>query len=152
MPGLLIPNPFNAKHGADFAAPANHTGVELELLVLPPDPEARIADADAARADVASFSRDITPHHANQFLAAPPQAPALQGRQVFNAVRPQPWFASVPPRGVRPPGRGGRAHGADGGEPADTLVSARLPHPAAARGLDLGPCPLPVARPARCGR
>ncbi|MEO8442412.1 MAG: D-2-hydroxyacid dehydrogenase [Betaproteobacteria bacterium] len=101
MPGLLISHRFNAQHGAAFAAAAKHTGVDLELLVLPPDPEARIADADAARADVAYFSSDIIPHHAKQFFSATRKAPALQWMQVFNAGVDHPVFASVLERGVR---------------------------------------------------
>jgi phosphoglycerate dehydrogenase-like enzyme len=101
VPGLLVSHQFNAKHGADFAAAAKRNGVDLELLVLPPDPEARIADADAARADIAYFSSDIVPTFAKQFFSATRKAPALKWMQVFNAGVDHPVFASVLARGVR---------------------------------------------------
>jgi phosphoglycerate dehydrogenase-like enzyme len=71
------------------------------LLVLPPDPEARVADTDAARADIAYFSSDIFPNFAKQFFSATRKAPALKWMQVFNAGVDHPVFASVIERGVR---------------------------------------------------
>ena len=101
MPGLLVSNQFNARYGADFVAAGKRDGVAIELLVLPPDPEARIADTDAARARVAYFSSDIFPHHTKQFFSATRKAPALEWMQVFNAGVDHPVFASVVERGVR---------------------------------------------------
>ena len=101
MPGLLVSHQFNAKHGTAFVAGAQTSGIDIELLVLPPDPEARIADADAARADIAYFSSDIFPNFARQFFSATRKAPALKWMQVFNAGVDHPVFASVIERGVR---------------------------------------------------
>jgi phosphoglycerate dehydrogenase-like enzyme len=101
VPGLLVSHQFNEKHGADFVAAAKSNGVDLELLVLPPDPEARIADADAARADIAYFSSDIVPTFAKQFFSATRKAPVLKWMQVFNAGVDHPVFTSVLERGVR---------------------------------------------------
>ena len=101
MTGLLVSHHFNAKHGADFVAAACRVGVDIELLVLPPAPEARIADTTAARAAVAYFSGDIFPRFAKQFFSATRKAPALKWMQVFNAGVDHPVFASVLERGVR---------------------------------------------------
>jgi len=99
--GLLVSHRFNAKYGADFVAAAKNNSVDVELLVLPADPEARIADADAARASVAYFSSDIFPSHTKQFFSATRKATALKWMQVFNAGVDHPVFASVLERGVR---------------------------------------------------
>ena len=101
MTGLIVSHQFNARHGADFVAAAHRGGVELDLIVLPPDPEARVADELAARADIAYFSSDIVPQFAKQFFSATRKAPALKWMQVFNAGVDHPVFASVLERGVR---------------------------------------------------
>ena len=101
MTGLLVSHQFNAKYGNDVAAAAKNSGVGLELLVLPPDPEARITDEAAARAQIAYFSSDIFPRYTKQFFSATRKAPALQWMQVFNAGVDHPVFASVLERGVR---------------------------------------------------
>ena len=97
----IVSHQFNARYGRDFAAAAQRGGVELDLIVLPPDPEARVADALAARADIAYFSSDIVPTFAKQFFSATRKAPALKWMQVFNAGVDHPVFASVLERGVR---------------------------------------------------
>ena len=101
MPGLLVSHQFNARYGTDFVAAGKRNSVDIELLVLPPDPEARIAEAAAARAEIAYFSSDIIPLHTKQFFSATRKSPALKWMQVFNAGVDHPVFASVLERGVR---------------------------------------------------
>ncbi len=101
MPGLLVSHRFNAEFGDEFAAAARRDGIELELLVLPPDPEARIADTAAARAEIAYFSNDVFPDFSKQFFSATRKAPGLKWLQVFNAGVDHPVFASILERGVR---------------------------------------------------
>ncbi len=101
MPALLVSHHFNAKFGGDFAAAARRDGIDVELLALPQDPEARIDDALAARAEVAYFSSDLFPQFAKQFFSATRKAPGLKWMQVFNAGVDHPVFASVLERGVR---------------------------------------------------
>ena len=101
MTGLLVSNYVYTRCGEDFAAAAKHDGIELELLVLPPDAEGRIDDAAAARADVAYYSHDIFPKFAKQFFSATRKAPNLKWMQVFNAGVDHPIFASMIERGVR---------------------------------------------------
>jgi phosphoglycerate dehydrogenase-like enzyme len=99
--GVLVSHQFNATFGKDFVAAARRDGVDVDLLVLPPDPEARIADADSARADIAYFSSDLFPQFSKQFFSATRKAPGLKWMQVFNAGVDHPVFASVLERGVR---------------------------------------------------
>jgi phosphoglycerate dehydrogenase-like enzyme len=99
--GLIVSHRFNAKYGKDFVAAARRDGIDLDLLVLPPDAEARIDDAAAARADIAYFSNDLFPQFTKQFFSATRKAPALKWMQVFNAGVDHPVFASVLERGVR---------------------------------------------------
>ena len=61
MPALLVSHVFNAKFGSDFVAAAKRNGIDVELLALPPAPDARIDDSLAARAEVAYFSSDLFP-------------------------------------------------------------------------------------------
>lgn len=101
MTGLLISHRFNTTFGKDFAAAFQNEDIELELLVLPPSPEARIDDALAARAEAAYYSNDMFPEFGRQFFSALQKAPGLQWMQVFNAGVDHPVFASMLKRGVR---------------------------------------------------
>ena len=101
MTGLLVSHRFHAKFGHDFVSAAKRTGIDVELLALPPDPEARIDETVAARAQVAYFSSDIFPQFTKQFFSATRKAAGLQWLQVFNAGVDHPVFASVMERGVR---------------------------------------------------
>ena len=98
---VLVSHRCNARFGADFAAAAARDGVDLELLVLPMDPAARIDDAVAARAEAAYFSGDVFPEFSKQFFSATRKASGLRWLQVFNAGVDHPVFASVLERGVR---------------------------------------------------
>jgi phosphoglycerate dehydrogenase-like enzyme len=99
--GLLVSHHFNARFGNDVVAAARRDGIELDLLVLPPAAEARIADADAARAEIAFFSSDVFPEFAKPFFSAARKAPKLKWLHVFNAGVDHPVFASILERGVR---------------------------------------------------
>ena len=101
MTGLLVSHQFNAKYGEDVVAAAKRDGIDIDLLVLPPDSEARIDDAAVVRAEIAYFSSDLFPQFAKQFFSATRKAPALKWMQVFNAGGDHPVFASVLERGVR---------------------------------------------------
>lgn len=101
MTGVIVSHHFNTRFGRDFAAAARNAGLDIEWLVLPEDPEARIADADAARAQVAYFSGDVFPKFGKQFFSATRKATDLKWMQVFNAGVDHPVFATVIERGVR---------------------------------------------------
>ena len=98
---VLVSHRCNARFGADFAAAAARDGFDLELLVLPDNPEARIDDAIAARAEAAYFSGDVYPVFPKQFFSATRKAPGLKWLQVFNAGVDHPVFATILERGVR---------------------------------------------------
>ena len=101
MTGLLVSHHFNARFGSDVTAAARRDGIELDLLVLPSDPELRLADADAARAEVALFSSDVFPGFSKPFFSATRKATELKWLHVFNAGVDHPVFASILERGVR---------------------------------------------------
>ncbi len=101
MTGLLVSHRFNERFGKDILANARRDGVDIEFLVLPSDPEGRIDDASAARAEAAYFSGDVCPGHSKEFFSATRKAPNLRWLHVFNAGVDHPVFASVLERGVR---------------------------------------------------
>ena len=101
MTVLLVSHRCNAAYGADLAAAAARANLKLELLVLPADPEARLADEDCARIDLAYFSDDVFPECSRQFFSALRKAPALKWLHVFNAGVDHPIYAEMLARGVR---------------------------------------------------
>lgn len=101
MTTLLVSHRFRGEHGDAFVAAARARGVALELVALPADPEARLADADAARAEIAYFSSDVFPQYGKPFFSATRKAADLKWLHVFNAGVDHPVFASILERGVR---------------------------------------------------
>jgi len=101
MTTLLISHRCHADHGADIVAAAARAGLELELLALPAGREARLADTDCARIDLAYFSEDVFPEFSRQFFSALRKAPGLKWLHVFNAGVDHPIYAEMLARGVR---------------------------------------------------
>lgn len=101
MTVLLVSHRLFADRGNDIAAHARRLGLALELVALPADPEARLADADCARLDIAFFSGDVFPAHSRQFFSTVRKAPALQWLHVFNAGVDHPIYTEMLQRGVR---------------------------------------------------
>ena len=101
MPALLVSHQLHAERGAHLAAHARAAGLALEPIVLPADPEGRLADADCARLDCAFFSNDVFPVHSRQFFSTVRKAPALQWLHVFNAGVDHPIYTEMLQRGVR---------------------------------------------------
>lgn len=101
MPTLLISHHCNSRYGADIAAAAASANLKLELLALPADREARLADDDCARIDLAYFSGDVFPEFSRQFFSALRKAPGLKWLHVFNAGVDHPIYAEMLARGVR---------------------------------------------------
>jgi D-2-hydroxyacid dehydrogenase (NADP+) len=98
---VLVSHNWNARFGDDFVTATTRDGIAPELLVLPSDPNARIDDAIAMRAEVAYFSSDIVPEFSKQFFSATRKASGLKWLQAFNAGVDHPVFASILERGVR---------------------------------------------------
>ena len=101
MTTLLISHHCNSHYGAEIAAAAARAQLELERLVLPADREARLADADFARIDIAYFSEDVFPDFSRQFFSTVRKAPGLKWLHVFNAGVDHPIYAEMLARGVR---------------------------------------------------
>ena len=101
MTALLVSHRFRTLYGDAFLADATARDIALEYLVLPDDPEARLADELAARAEVAYFSSDVFPKFGKPFFSATRKAADLKWLHVFNAGVDHPVFASILERGVR---------------------------------------------------
>ncbi len=101
MTALLVSHRFRRVYGDAFAAAAEARGIAIELLVLPDDPAARLADDVAARVEVAYFSSDVFPKFGKPFFSATRKAANLKWLHVFNAGVDHPVFASILERGVR---------------------------------------------------
>lgn len=101
MPALLVSHQFNVAYGRDLAAAAARDKLPLELLVLPPEREARLGEAGCARAEIAFFSGDVFPDFSRQFFSAARKASRLKWLHVFNAGVDHPIYSEMLARGVR---------------------------------------------------
>lgn len=101
MIALLVSHRFNAAYGKDLFATVQRDGIALELLVLPPDREQRLPQAECERAEIAFFSSDVFPEFSRQFFSAVRKAPQLKWLHVFNAGVDHPIYAEMLARGVR---------------------------------------------------
>jgi D-2-hydroxyacid dehydrogenase (NADP+) len=101
MTTLLVSHHFNTAHGRDVAAAAERDDIPLDVLALPADREARLAEADCARIDAAFFSGDVFPDFSRQFFSTVRKAPSLKWMHVFNAGIDHPIYAEMLARGVR---------------------------------------------------
>jgi len=100
MPALLVSHFLNAARGAELASlPAEYA---VELIVLPQDREARLADDLVKRIDIAFFSSDIVSQgFSRQFFSAARKAPNLKWLHVANAGVDHPIFNEMLAGGVR---------------------------------------------------
>jgi len=101
MTTLLVSHTLHAARGADLARRAQQLGITLEQVMLPADPEGRLAEADVAQLELAFFSPDIFPLNSRQFFSTVRRAPALKWLHVFNAGVDHPVFTEMLRRGVR---------------------------------------------------
>lgn len=101
MTGLLVSAAFLDTFGDDLTRAEAETGVRLERIALPRDPDARLERSDLERIDIAFFSSDIYPAWSRSFFAAAQGAPNLKWLHVFNAGVDNPVFGRFLDRGVR---------------------------------------------------
>ncbi len=101
QPALLMSHACHAMFGAELAAALARLSLPMDLLVLPADKDARAAEADVARIEVAFFSQDVFPHHSRQFFSAVRKAPHLKWLHAFNVGVDHPIYAELLERGVR---------------------------------------------------
>jgi D-2-hydroxyacid dehydrogenase (NADP+) len=101
MPVLLVSHRLNTERGTDLARRARAHEVPLEIVVLPEEREARLADALCERLDIAFFSGDVFPDYSRQFFSAVRKAPRLAWLHVFNVGVDHPIYDELIARGVR---------------------------------------------------
>lgn len=101
MSTLLVSHYFNVNYGARAAAWAAREKVAAEFVALPPDPAARLSDAECGRVEAAFFSGDVFPDYSRQFFSAARKAPRLKWLHVFNAGVDHPIYTEMLERGVR---------------------------------------------------
>jgi phosphoglycerate dehydrogenase-like enzyme len=98
---LLVSHQIHVAHGVRIAEAAERAGFRAELIVLPPDPAARVADAECGRVETAFFSGDVFPDHTRQFFSAARKAARLKWLHVFNVGVDHPIYTEMLERGVR---------------------------------------------------
>jgi D-2-hydroxyacid dehydrogenase (NADP+) len=91
--GLLVSARVLERHGESLCDAARAGRLELVPIVLPSDPDGRVAASDCARIEAAFFSGDLFPDGARAFFAAALGAPKLRWLQTFNAGIDHPIFA-----------------------------------------------------------
>jgi len=101
MTALLLSHRCHADHGAEVAAVAARAGHKLDLIVLPPERDGRLGEADCARVEAAFFSGDVYPDYSRQFFSAARKASNLKWLHVFNAGVDHPIYSEMLARGVR---------------------------------------------------
>ncbi|HET9663780.1 MAG TPA: D-2-hydroxyacid dehydrogenase, partial [Burkholderiales bacterium] len=101
MTALLVSHQCNIDHGAELRAFAAQEDHRLELIVLPPERDARLSDADCARVATAFFSSDVFPAYSRQFFSVARKAANLKWLHVFNAGVDHPIYGEMLERGVR---------------------------------------------------
>lgn len=101
MSALLVSHVCHAMFGADLAAALTRLDLRLEVLVLPQDSNARLAEADIPQIEIAFFSQDIVPDFSRQFFSAVRKAPNMKWLHVFNVGVDHPIFTEMLARGVR---------------------------------------------------
>ena len=98
---LLVSHRLHARFGARIAEWAARSGFGAEMIALPPDPAARLADAECGRAEVAFFSGDVYPDYSRQFFSAARKASRLKWLHVFNVGVDHPIYTEMLERGIR---------------------------------------------------
>ena len=99
MAALLVSHRCYETRRADLTAHAAQAGAEI--VVLPPESDARVTDDACARIELAFFSGDIFPDYSRQFFSALRKAPRLAWLHVFNAGVDHPIYTEMLERGVR---------------------------------------------------
>jgi phosphoglycerate dehydrogenase-like enzyme len=100
LTGLLLGPAFAARYGERLARVERDTGIQLERIVVPEDPAARLPADAVARVEIAYFSGDVFPERSPAFFAAALGAAKLRWLHVFNAGVDHPIFARFLDRGV----------------------------------------------------
>ena len=100
-PALIISHRCHAVFGAELAAAVTRLKLPIDIVALPADKDARLSEADVARAEIAFFSQDLNPTHSRQFFSAVRKAPNFKWVHVFNIGVDHPIYTEMLERGVR---------------------------------------------------
>lgn len=85
----------------EIRAAAAEGGIELEPIVLPADPAARLPAEDVARIEISFFSGDVFPDYGRSYFAAAQGAQNLKWVHLMNAGTDAPIFGRLLEHGVR---------------------------------------------------
>ena len=66
--GLLISERFQRRYGDELERASAEAELSLEQILLPDDPEARLATADCEQVALAFFSPDVFPELSRSFV------------------------------------------------------------------------------------
>jgi phosphoglycerate dehydrogenase-like enzyme len=98
--GLLVSRAFLDAHEERLGLTARQTGLAIEPIALPEDPDGRVPAEACARIELAFFSRDVLPRHGRAFFAAALAAEKLRWLHVFHAGVDHPIYPRLLERGV----------------------------------------------------
>lgn len=101
MTGILVSERFPAQAATRMEVYAQAANRSIHWIHLPVDPEARLAQDEIARIEVALYSIDILDTRARSFFSAVRKAPTLRWLHTFNAGVDHPIFAEMIGRGIR---------------------------------------------------
>ncbi len=101
MTTILLSEAFLERYGEAFHRAVADAGIEAEIITLPPDPDARLADEQCARIEIACYSIDlISGPLRRSFFSSLHRAPRLQWLHVRNAGVDHPIFGRMLARGI----------------------------------------------------
>ncbi|HUF79934.1 MAG TPA: D-2-hydroxyacid dehydrogenase [Burkholderiales bacterium] len=103
MTGILLSRQTAAAHRDALAAAARESGIEIRLVHLPEDPQARLDSGEAAAIEIAFLTRDLrfSGHYA-AFAETVGASPNLKWLHfVSTAIDPQPFLPDLVRRKVR---------------------------------------------------
>ena len=100
MTGFLASRPFLRGYGAEVERVESETGLLLERILLPSEPDARVEPAELSRVEIAHFSADMFPDFSPAFFSAANSSPQLRWLHVFNVGTDHAVFQRFIERGI----------------------------------------------------
>lgn len=100
MTTLLLSHHVALTRGDEIARSARGAGIQLDMVSLPENREARLSDEACSSIDLAFFSGDVFPDRSRQFFSALRKAPNLRWLHAFNVGVDHPIYTELMQRGV----------------------------------------------------
>lgn len=100
MTGILVSRAFLRAYERELARIEADTGLELDRILLPEQPEARLDTESLGRIEIAHFSSDMFPDLSPVFFSAASRTPHLRWLHVFNVGTDHPVFQRFFERGI----------------------------------------------------